>query len=63
MTFDGLPAITQRAGFDRVFVERGGKVYFGYKTVVGENRCTLRLNLAAANALFAQLGVPPITPQ
>jgi trimeric autotransporter adhesin len=62
MTFTGLPAFAQRAGFTRVFIERGGMVYFGYRNPTGATTNTLRLNMTAANALFAQLGVPAIKP-
>lgn len=62
LSFTGLPAITQRAGFTRIFVERGGKVYFGYQNPVGVNNNFLRLNMTAADAAFAPLGLPPIRP-
>lgn len=62
MTFNNLPAAVQRVGFTRVFVERAGVVYFGYKNAVGAESSQLRLNLEAANALLAQLGLPVITP-
>jgi len=61
MTFAGMPAATQRTGFERVFVERGGDVYFGYRNVIGTRR-VLGFNLAAANALFTQLGLQPLQP-
>ena len=49
-------------GSDRVFVERNGKVYFGYKQkLVTAN--TARLNMAGANALFTQLGIPTNNPE
>jgi hypothetical protein len=51
-----------RLGYTRVFVERGGNVYYGYQTVPGAKSTTVRLNLAAANALLAQLGIPVLTP-
>ena len=63
MTFQNLPTIAQRLNFTRVFVERGGNVYFGYRSVSGITRNTLRLNLPAANALFGQLGIAAIAPQ
>ncbi len=47
--------------YDRVFVERGGKLYWGYKDKITTiNRA--RLNLEATNALFQQIGIPQITP-
>jgi len=63
LSFTGLPAITQRTGFNRVFVERGGKVYFGFQSVPGAITHSLRFNLAAANAILGQLGLQPIVPQ
>ncbi len=47
--------------YNRVFVERAGKVYLGYQEKPGAvNRA--RLNLEATNALFQQIGIPEITP-
>ena len=62
MTFDKLPASVQRVTFARVFVERGGVVYFGYKSRVGQASQQVRLNMTAANAMLGQLGLPPIAP-
>jgi len=62
MTFNSLPAIAQRLGFERVFVERGGTVYFGYRNVSNIVRSTVRLNLPAANALLGALGIAAIAP-
>ena len=62
MTFNGLPAISQRLDFNRVFVERGGTVYFGYRRASNITRSTVRLNLEAANAVFNTLGIAPIAP-
>jgi hypothetical protein len=45
-----------------VFVERGGFIYFGFKPRVGQISTTVRLNMAAANALLTQLGMPIIVP-
>jgi hypothetical protein len=42
-------------------VERGGHVYFGYKTKLYVSKST-RLNLPATNALFTQIGIPVVTP-
>lgn len=63
MTFQNLPTLAQRLNFTRTFVERGGKVYFGYRNVSGITRNTLRLNLPAANAVLGQLGAALINPQ
>lgn len=63
MTFTGLPALMQQAGYNRVFVERGGKVYYGYQNPAGGTSNLLRLNLDAANAVLAALpGMPVIAP-
>ena len=63
MTLSGLPALMAQAGYSRVFVERGGKVYFGYQSPAGASQSLLRLNLEAANAVLAALpGMPAINP-
>jgi hypothetical protein len=62
MTFDNLPAAAQALASTRVFVERGGAVYFGFRNRVGAVSTTVRLNLAAANALLYQLQMPGIQP-
>ena len=55
------PSQTATLTYERVFVERGGKVYWGYQD---KNAATqrARLNLEAANAVFQQVGIPKITP-
>lgn len=60
--FSVAPALAQRLGFARYFVERGGRVYFATKSPVGVATTDLRLNLEAANAVFQQLGLPRIKP-
>ena len=62
MSFGNLPAPAQRLNFARVFVQRGGVVYFGYRSVSNITRSTIRLNLPATNALFGSLGIASITP-
>ncbi len=62
MTFTGLPLIAQRLSFSRVFVERDGIVYFGYRNALNVSRNTIRLNLPAANALLSTLGIASIVP-
>ncbi|MEO8280618.1 MAG: hypothetical protein ABI564_13060, partial [Ideonella sp.] len=62
MSFTGLPTLALQTGSTRVFVERGGKVYYGYKNPTGTAAPAARLNLVATNALFAQLGLPALTP-
>jgi hypothetical protein len=67
MTFSGLPNEALPIGYNRIYVERGGKVYTGFQNkLVTSNQ--IRLNLVAANALFTfatsqgVVGLNPITP-
>ena len=62
MSFNNLPAAAQALASTRVFVERAGAVYFGYKNRVGAQSTTVRLNLPAANAMLFQLRMPAIQP-
>ena len=62
MSFANLPAEVLGLNSTRVFVERGGAVYFGFKNRVGAVFTSVRLNLPAANAMLAQLGMPSIVP-
>ena len=62
MSFGNQPAAFARTNFERVFVERGGKVYFGYRNPVGIASAQVRLNLAATNAMLRALGIAPIAP-
>lgn len=62
MSFNNPPALVQSLSYKRVFVERGGIVYFGFQSDVGVSRNTLRLNLQAANAVLAPLGIAPLVP-
>lgn len=62
MTFNGLPAVAAALDWERVLVQKGSHVYFGYK----DRPLTFnsaRLNLAASNALFSQLGMPTLDPE
>jgi trimeric autotransporter adhesin len=61
MTFTGLPIQAGALTFERVFVERAGKVYFGYQNKGGVFN-SARLNLAGGNALLAQLGIETVDP-
>lgn len=56
-----VPSQAATLTYDRVFVERGGKVYGGYQDKLGSHQ-RARLNLQATNALFEQIGIPRITP-
>jgi hypothetical protein len=60
MTFTNLPTHTAGLRFARVFVERGGFVYFGFLTRP-YSRVHVRLTLIAANALLTKLGMPVIS--
>ncbi|RZL33957.1 MAG: hypothetical protein EOP35_16720, partial [Rubrivivax sp.] len=63
MTFTGLPSQMQQAGYSRVFIERGGKLRYGYQLPAGVTNNLVRLNLEAANAVAAALpGLPAIVP-
>lgn len=61
MTLSNPPAQAAALTYNRVFVERGGKVYFGYLSKLVPTK-QIRLNLPAANAIFAKAGVPAVTP-
>lgn len=62
MSFAGLPLEAAALTFNRVFVERGGKVYFGYQNKSGVFN-SARLNLAGGNALLTQLGIGSVDPE
>ena len=61
MKLNNPPAQTAALTYNRVFVERGGKVYWGYEDKPSTSQ-RARLNLEAANALFTQIGIPTVTP-
>jgi trimeric autotransporter adhesin len=56
MRFANLPASTNSLGYKRIFVERGGKLYFGFRDKLGVDN-NLRLNKEAMDALLAQLNL------
>ena len=57
LRFNNLPPVPAATlTYNRIFVERGANVYFGYRDKPRTNN-SVRPNLEAANALFAQLGV------
>lgn len=62
MSFTGLPAVSGPLAFERVFVQRAGKVYFGYKNKNGVFN-SARLNLAGGNALLTQLQIGTVDPE
>lgn len=47
--------------YNRIMIERGGKVYFGFRSKLAVTQ-QARLNLPAANAMFSLIGIPAITP-
>ena len=61
MKLNNPPVETATLTYNRVFVERGGKVYWGYQDKPSTYQ-RARLNLTAANALFTQIGIPTVTP-
>ena len=62
MSFAGLPLEAAALTFNRVFVERGGKVYFGYQNKSGVFN-TARLNLTGGNELLTKLGIGSVDPE
>ena len=61
LTLNNPPAAIAPLGYQRVFVERGGKVFFGYKNNLSVTT-SARLNTTAAAALFVKLGLPAVNP-
>ena len=61
MTLGNLPSQAAGLSYERVFVERAGQVYWGYKDKLNIAK-TVRLNGTAANAVFTQFGIPTFTP-
>lgn len=62
MTFNNLPAQFGALTYNRVFVERGGAIYYGFQSKLGVYR-NARLNTVAGTALLQQLGMPTVDPQ
>jgi hypothetical protein len=62
MTFTNPPLQLAPLTYTRVFVERGGIIYYGYqgKPIVTNSA---RLNTTAASAFLAQLGLTPADPE
>jgi hypothetical protein len=61
LRFTSPPASASKLKYDRIFVERGGNVYFGYQDKA-TTFDSVRLNLVATNAVFSQLGMPAFVP-
>jgi HAMP domain-containing protein len=62
MKFNGLPLDTAALTYERIFVERNGAVYFGYRDKPRPFKPQVRLSLDAANAVLQKLGLSPIVP-
>lgn len=60
LSMSNSPAVANPLNYERVFVERGGKVFFGYKNNLTVSK-TARLNKTATDALFAKLGLPAVS--
>ena len=59
LSFTGLPAFASALTYTRVFVERDGKVYFGYlNRPMASNKAGL--NTVASAALMSKLGLPAV---
>jgi hypothetical protein len=61
MTLTNPPPAAAPLTYNRVFVERGGLVYYGYQ-VKPQVTSKARLNTVAATALLSQLGLTPTDP-
>ncbi|WP_326533620.1 hypothetical protein [Pseudorhodoferax sp.] len=59
MTLSGEPAISANLNYVRVFVERGGRVYYGYRSKM-TSVYLARLNGMAGAALLQQAGMPAV---
>ena len=60
LTMSNSPAVANLLNYERVFVERGGKVFLGYKNNLQVFR-SARLDKTATDALLAKLGVPVVS--
>ncbi len=61
LKFTGIPAQASTQAWNRVMVERIGKVYWGYQDKPNTWQ-RIRLNLETTNALFTKIGIPTGTP-
>lgn len=61
MTLSNPPPAASSLGYQRVFVERAGKIHLGYQNNAGTFN-SARLNLPATNALFGKLGLATVNP-
>ncbi len=61
LTLNNPPAQAAALTYTRVFVERGGLIYFGFQVKPGVFN-SARLNTIAATAMLSQLGLPSVDP-
>ncbi len=61
MTLPGAPTQAGSLNYTRVFVERGGFIYYGYQSTPAVSN-SVRMNTVATNALLGQIGVPSENP-
>lgn len=62
MTFNNSPVQAAALNYNRVFVERGGLIYFGYQSkALAKN--SVRMNTTASVAFLAQLGITAEDPE
>jgi len=61
LVFSGLPAIASALDWTTVYVERGGRVYYGYQDRLGVFN-NASLNTVASTALLTKLGLPVPNP-
>jgi hypothetical protein len=57
MTFNGLPTLFKSLTWNRVFIERGGHVFYGTQDIPAPY-AQARFNLTSTNAILATLGLP-----
>ena len=62
MNLSNLPTQLVNQTFNNTYVERGGKVFYGYQERLAVTNAA-RPNTTASNALLAQLGLPAVNPE
>jgi len=62
MSLTNPPSLAGKLSYNRILVERGGNVYYGYVSKPATYE-TARLNLDAGNALLTKLGLEAFVPQ
>jgi hypothetical protein len=62
LSFAGLPALASARNSNRVFVQRAGKLYYGYQSRASVTQ-SVRPNTVASIALLDKLGLPRIDPE